>query len=123
MVEPSPQQPGPRSRSRSGRLPEDLCFQAQQAAEKALKALLLSLKVRFPYTHDLATLLRLLVESGCQIPADFEDITELNDFAVEARYPGMGEAVTPDEYQRALAMAEHVVRWVEEELRGKPGAA
>lgn len=28
---------------------EDLCFQAQQAAEKALKAILLALEVQFPY--------------------------------------------------------------------------
>ena len=33
---------------------EDFCFDAQQAAEKAIKAVLLRLRVRFPYTHDLA---------------------------------------------------------------------
>ena len=38
---------------------EDLCFNAQQAAEKALKALLLHQNVRFPYVHDIGELLRL----------------------------------------------------------------
>lgn len=33
---------------------EDLCFDAQQAAEKALKAVLIHSKVRFPHVHDLA---------------------------------------------------------------------
>ena len=33
---------------------EDLCFDAQQAAEKALKAVLIHLDVSFPYVHDLA---------------------------------------------------------------------
>jgi HEPN domain-containing protein len=37
---------------------EDLCFNAQQAAEKALKAVLLKLGVDFPYTHDRADCLR-----------------------------------------------------------------
>jgi hypothetical protein len=32
---------------------EDLCFDAQQAAEKAIKAVLLHLGVGFPYVHDL----------------------------------------------------------------------
>ena len=32
---------------------EDLCFDAQQAAEKAIKAMLIHLAVRFPYVHDL----------------------------------------------------------------------
>ena len=31
---------------------EDLCFDAQQAAEKAIKAVLIHLAVRFPYVHD-----------------------------------------------------------------------
>jgi HEPN domain-containing protein len=33
---------------------EDLCYQAQQAAEKAVKALLIDAGVSFPYVHDLA---------------------------------------------------------------------
>ena len=38
---------------------EDLCFDAQQAAEKALKAVLISGGRRFPKTHDLTELLHL----------------------------------------------------------------
>ncbi len=49
------------SRCRSdSRLPdvlfEDLCFDAQQAAEKAFKAVLVLRGRRFPRTHDLAEL-------------------------------------------------------------------
>ena len=36
---------------------DTVCFHAQQAAEKALKAYLLAHGVDFPYTHDLARLL------------------------------------------------------------------
>jgi HEPN domain-containing protein len=43
---------------------EDLCFDAQQAAEKAIKAVFLKKGIAFPYTHDLADLLTLLEESG-----------------------------------------------------------
>ena len=33
---------------------EDLCFEAQQAAEKAIKAVLMKQNIDFPYVHDLA---------------------------------------------------------------------
>ncbi|MBI3952058.1 MAG: HEPN domain-containing protein [Acidobacteria bacterium] len=39
---------------------EDLCFNAQQAVEKAIKALLLHRGLRFPYVHDLTQILRAL---------------------------------------------------------------
>ena len=36
---------------------EDLCFGAQQAAEKAIKAVMISRNIDFPYVHNLALLL------------------------------------------------------------------
>ena len=50
---------------------EDLCFDAQQAAEKAIKALLIKREVVFPYVHDLARLVTLLEAAGQEIPAAF----------------------------------------------------
>ncbi len=47
---------------------EDLCFDAQQAAEKAIKAVLIARGVDFPLVHDLARLLTLLGRSGETIP-------------------------------------------------------
>jgi HEPN domain-containing protein len=35
---------------------EDLCFQAQQAAEKAIKAVYQHLELHFHYTHDIEEL-------------------------------------------------------------------
>ena len=42
---------------------EQLCFHAQQAAEKSIKAVLLQCNVDVPFTHNLQVLLNLL--SGC----------------------------------------------------------
>ena len=39
---------------------EDLCFDAQQAAEKAIKSVFIHRTAPFPYVHDLGDLLRLL---------------------------------------------------------------
>ena len=41
-------------------LPEMNCFHAQQAAEKALKAVLISLGTTFDFTHDLSYLAELV---------------------------------------------------------------
>lgn len=98
---------------------EDLCFQAQQAAEKAIKALLLHRGIRFPYIHDLAELIHLLAQGGLEIPPRIQEAARLSDYAVEARYPGLTEPVSAEEYQEALALAEEVVRWVEECLHGQ----
>ncbi len=43
---------------------EDLCFETQQAAEKALKAVLLSKKIQFRFVHDLAEQITLLENNG-----------------------------------------------------------
>jgi len=85
---------------------EDLCFNAQQAVEKAIKALLLYRGLRFPYVHDLAQLLSLLEAAGEEIPPGVQEARPLTDYAVEARYPGLAESVSLEEYQEAVALAE-----------------
>ena len=47
---------------------EDLCFDAQQAAEKAIKAVLIARGAVFPPTHDLAGLLTILGQNDEAIP-------------------------------------------------------
>lgn len=100
---------------------EDLCFQAQQAAEKSLKALLLHRGVQFPYVHDLAELIEILEQQGESIPPGIREVARLTNYAVEARYPGLAEPVTREEYKMAVALAEEVVRWVEKVLEGHGG--
>ncbi len=46
--------------------PEILAFHAQQAAEKALKALLVQRQVEFPRLHVIGPLLKLCQEAGYQ---------------------------------------------------------
>ena len=47
---------------------EDLCFQAQQAAEKAIKAFLVFNKIPYPYTHDINALLSVLEQNSIAFP-------------------------------------------------------
>ena len=98
---------------------EDLCFEAQQAAEKAVKAVLRFHQIDFPKTHDLRQLFTLLDSEGHSIPQEIREAVDLTDYAVETRYPGPAEPVTKKEYREAVAMAERVVRWAEKIISGK----
>ena len=95
---------------------EDLCFDAQQAAEKAIKALLIKRGVTFPYVHDLARLVTLLEQAGQEIPEFVQRVEALTRYAVVTRYPGLAEPVTEAHYQEAVAVAKAVLEWVEDQL-------
>ena len=61
-------------------------FHAQQAIEKALKAVLAQAGIEFRRTHDIAELLDRLEDSGLPAPPYADRLDELNPYAVEVRY-------------------------------------
>lgn len=64
-----------------GALPYDIvCFHAQQAAEKCLKALLTFYGIPFPRTHDLPELV-LLLPADSTAACSVGDLSELADAA------------------------------------------
>jgi HEPN domain-containing protein len=104
-------------RARAGKvrdtiLYEDLCFDCQQAVEKSLKALLVANDKESPHTHLIAHLLETLEQTGLKIPDNIKAASDLTEYAVHTRYPGLYEPVTEEEYREALAMAERVHEWV-----------
>lgn len=68
---------------------EDLCFEAHQAAEKSIKAVMIAYHIEYPYVHDLARLLSLLEEAGESIPEIVSQAEELTPYALITRYPGV----------------------------------
>ncbi|MFC6918389.1 HEPN domain-containing protein [Meiothermus taiwanensis] len=112
---------GSLARANAGRLApevlyEDLCFDAQQAAEKALKALLLACKRPFPKTHDIGLLLQQLVAAGIDVPEEVCAAEVLSFYAVVTRYPGDYPDLDEAAYLEALELARRVVAWVEAQL-------
>ena len=85
---------------------ENLCFHAQQAAEKSLKALLVFKNIEFPWTHNLRILLD-LIPADMSVPEDVEDAAMLSDYAVTSRYPGDYPTVTQTEYEEAIQLAKN----------------
>jgi HEPN domain-containing protein len=97
----------------------DLCFHAQQAAEKALKAVYQYHEWPFRYTHDLEELTTGLKRQGLEIPRGVEEAIVLSSFAWETRYPSFAEPVSFEEYKEAVRQAESVVAWAENEIEKK----
>jgi HEPN domain-containing protein len=91
---------------------EDLCFDCEQAVEKALKALLVSIDVSFPRTHSISHLIELIEEHNIKVPDEIMDSISLSAYAVSTRYPGDFEPVDEQEYQEALETAKKVFDWV-----------
>lgn len=87
-----------------------LCFHAQQAAEKSIKAVFLARRVAMPRTHDLGFLLAQLPKD-ITVPPGMIDAPTLTRFAVQQRYPGPFPRVTRRDHRHAVALAEEVLAW------------
>lgn len=97
-------------------LPEHLAFHAQQCAEKAIKAVLLSHNVQFPPTHNIQALIDLCEKGGLDIPEILEESVELTPYAVEGRYLDLVEPVSESDVDRAIQLATSVLSWAEEQV-------
>ena len=105
------ERPDGRAAFASGSGPYDaVCFHAQQAAEKALKALLALADAPIPRTHNLEDLQAQCLELPPVTSAsglEALDLSELTPFAVEARYD-IEFWPERDEADDAVAMAARV---------------
>ena len=95
--------------------PCQCCWHAQQAAEKALKAVLIFLQIDFPRTHDL-NVLRDLVSERWQLKNALPNLGDLNRWAVQARYPEDGQEATGTDASTAVDHARAVWTSVSTEL-------
>ncbi|MFP3237799.1 MAG: HEPN domain-containing protein [Caldivirga sp.] len=65
------------------------CFEAQQAAELYLKAFLMAKVGTYPFTHDLAELLRIIKSLGIEVPTELYVYADaLSGEYSLSRYPG-----------------------------------
>lgn len=89
-------------------------FHAQQAVEKALKAVLAAFGEDFPWTHDLRYLLERLTDLEAPMPSSLHEVRVLAPWAVEFRY---GETIEdPLDREGAVALAEKAAEWAESQV-------
>lgn len=100
-------------------------FHSQQAAEKALKALLIRHQINFPRSHDIGEILQLAEPRAPGISTELATAETLTPYAVEARYPGH-DPVTHAEAAHHVDLAERALTYVRRHLEtylaaGRPG--
>jgi HEPN domain-containing protein len=91
---------------------EDLCYQAQQAAEKSIKGLLIYFNIEPKYTHNLGVLLEEL-EPCIRIPDKIKETIKLTKYAVQTRYPGIYDDITKNDYEESIRIAVNCLEWVQ----------
>lgn len=95
---------------------EELCFDCQQSAEKALKGLIINLGLTVQKTHSFRELFKELIKR-IELPDWADEILELGNYAVMTRYPDEYREITEDEYKRAVDIAERVYNWVTHNIK------
>lgn len=93
---------------------EIVAFHAQQAAEKALKAVLAFRGAKYPRTHNLGALLDLLRDAGVDVPEWTEQARTLTPFAVALRYEDLAGPAEPFDRAEAFELIRRVRAWAEE---------
>lgn len=89
-------------------------FHAQQAVEKALKAVLAAFGEDFPWTHDLRYLIERLSDIETPLPSSLHEVRVLAPWAVEFRY---GETIDdPLDREQAISLAKKAVEWAKDQV-------
>lgn len=92
-------------------------FHAQQAAEKALKAVLVRHQVNVRHTHEIDVLLASADRVAPGIRDRLRSAEDLTGYAVDARYPGPQRPLTRDEAASYLEVARDVMAHVRDLLQ------
>jgi len=96
---------------------DTIAFHCQQAAEKYLKALLLFLDIPFSKQHSLNYLLGLL-STKIQITNElYDNASELEDYAVEIRYPDTSIVLSNNEIKQAFWIAKLIREFVLSQMK------
>jgi len=97
---------------------EELCYQTQQAVEKAFKGLLIYFGEEPDYTHNIGVLLSRL-EKYIKIDDYIKEGIDLTNYAVQTRYPGQYMEVTKEEYIKAVEISKKCLEWVDKIIENK----
>ncbi len=88
-----------------------ICFHAQQAGEKYIKAYLVWQEIEFPKTHSLEDLFLLAAQKDSAFKKLIEEVSVLTPYAVEIRYGEFEEPLFEDA-KKALSIAELIEEFI-----------
>ncbi len=104
----------------TGKALDTVCFHAQQAAEKSIKAILALHDIEYPWKHDLAELLELAKPLAPELEPLSDATIAMTPYAVESRY---SRTFRPpeDEARAKIETAGHVYELARKRIEGAGG--
>jgi HEPN domain-containing protein len=96
----------------ASKFPRSAAWNFQQAAEKALKAVLFAQNASSPRTHDLAYLLQLVIEAESSAGFLVNEVMELSELSTGSRYPADLPDINLDDCRRYENASAAIVAWV-----------
>jgi HEPN domain-containing protein len=88
-------------------------FHAQQAVEKAIKAVLTDRGVEYPLTHNLSVLLDHVRSAGPALPSDHLDLPALTPFGAMLRYETSSSSASPLDRAWAMGSVRRTLEWAQ----------
>ncbi len=99
---------------RKFQVPDVICNQCQQCAEKYLKALLVRHRIDFPKVHDMNQLEDLVAKAEPDIRRFHDHLKLLDPYGVDMKYPGLD--VTEDEAKEAIKAMKAIRKFARAKL-------
>lgn len=96
--------------------PESICFHAQQAIEKYLKAYLQFLNIAYRHSHDLDYLIELIVSQDQYFNKFYEISDELTPFAVNIRYETESGEYSLEDAKKAFEKVQEIKKIILEKI-------
>jgi len=87
-----------------------LLFHLQQAAEKFIKSLISYYGFKFPYIHDIKTLIDLCNKKNIGLPDNISKIIYLSPFAIEYRYIFSAKDMNVSEFYKLVNKLKRYVQ-------------
>ena len=91
---------------------DSCCFHAQQAAEKYLKAYMVSRNIDFPKTHDLQLLIKLIIPTNLAFTEILSIAIGLIDYGITPGYPDLLHEPELADAKKALEDANSIKQFV-----------
>lgn len=102
---------------------EDLCAEAYECAEKALKAVYVLKGAPAPAARNLDVLIAGLAERGLSTDNLEQHARKLMPYGPGAEYPTAAEPVTEDEYGWAIDASHEILEWARNAVHAVPAYA
>ena len=97
--------------------PENVCFLAQQAIEKSLKAVICHLEIAIPFSHSLELLTSLIPKDSK--PPNSENLESLTEYATIRRYEEGFAKLEKADLEAVIFTAENTLHWAQKIINEK----